>query len=159
MLNTSCRDSGDPFFFTMFPYISLAVVVHTVSACCGSAYQCCGSALLAQGRQATSTGGRAPAVHHTLGCRGTDLLQEFKQGIWLCYIAAGAVGVLPAFFGCRAADGRWRVSEHRDPGRATYPGSIRVLCCLCRCCNSWGCWPCLPQVVCFLALNKTREML
>lgn len=38
--------------------------------------------------------------------------QEFKQAIWLCYIAAGCAGVLPPFWGRRPNKLEWRIRDH-----------------------------------------------
>jgi hypothetical protein len=42
-------------------------------------------------------------------------MQEFKQGVWLCYIASGCVGILPAFFGqvTTKPGSHWRIKIHQ----------------------------------------------
>lgn len=57
----------------------------------------------------------------------TRTLQEVKQGLWLCYIAAGCVGILPPFFGRKPGSKHWRIIDHDVSHAADLPFVIKLL--------------------------------
>lgn len=54
--------------------------------------------------------------------------QEFKQGVWLSYIASWCVGILPAFFGQLTSKpgSAWRINGHQH-SHQTIPSLLKVV--------------------------------